>query len=143
MKILIFCFMLFPILISGADKKKSKIVGAWELVTFTSVVDGKSQTMNISEMDNASHLKIFSEEHVVFVGSTGNGEPVYGRATYTLKEGKYTGNIKCHYVKELENTVFKSNIEIRNDSLFQYWTRGGNGKLDKSNYFMEAFVKVN
>ena len=134
--------MLMPILLNGGEKKKSNVIGAWKLVAFTTVTDGEPKVMNISETENMSHLKIFSEKHVVFVGSRPDGSAVYGGGSYSLEGNKYKENITHHYVSGLEKTVWKANLEVKNDSLFLYWTRGGDGKLDMSNYFKESYIRA-
>jgi hypothetical protein len=144
MKAMLSCCLMILLIIGGCSQPKSpKIDGAWQLVYFKSVAGDTLRGLFPGNF-TGSDMKIWSKDHFAFVGlykndtSTING---YGGGTFTLDGNHYTETILYHTNQEAVGQIVKMMIEIKNDTLFQSWPLGDNGKIDSANYHLEKYIR--
>jgi hypothetical protein len=129
---------LFVILIIGSCTQqqvaKSPLDGAWDVISVRQM-HGDTVSDYVG-----STLKIWSGNYYNFVGRWSlNGDTMnsFGWGTFKLEGDRYEENL----VFPAPNT-FKMLLEIKNDTITQTWPVDDNGVIDKSNYYVEKFVRM-
>jgi hypothetical protein len=129
---------LFVILIIGSCTQqqvaKSPLDGAWDVISVRQM-HGDTVSDYVG-----STLKIWSGNYYNFVGRWSlNGDTMnsFGWGTFKLEGDRYEENL----VFPAPNTI-KMLLEIKNDTITQTWPVDDNGVVDKSNYYVEKFVRM-
>ena len=129
---------LFVILIIGSCTQqqvaKSPLDGAWDVISVRQM-HGDTVSDYVG-----STLKIWSGNYYNFVGRWSlNGDTMnsFGWGTFKLEGDRYEENL----VFPAPNTI-KMLLEIKNDTITQTWPVDENGVVDKSNYYVEKFVRM-
>ena len=129
---------LFVILIIGSCTRqpvaKSPLDGAWDVISVRQM-HGDTVSDYVG-----STLKIWSGNYYNFVGRWSlNGDTMnsFGWGTFKLEGDRYEENL----VFPAPNTI-KMLLEIKNDTITQTWPVDDNGVVDKSNYYVEKFVRM-
>jgi hypothetical protein len=129
---------LFVILIIGSCTQqqvpKSPLDGAWDVISVRQM-HGDTVSDYVG-----STLKIWSGNYYNFVGRWSlNGDTMnsFGWGTFKLEGDRYEENL----VFPAPNTI-KMLLEIKNDTITQTWPVDDNGVIDKSNYYVEKFVRM-
>ena len=129
---------LFVILIIGSCTQqqvaKSPLDGAWDVISVRQM-HGDTVSDYVG-----STLKIWSGNYYNFVGRWSlNGDTMnsFGWGTFKLEGDRYEENL----VFPAPNTI-KMLLEIKNDTIIQTWPVDDNGVVDKSNYYVEKFVRM-
>jgi len=128
------------------EKQHRKIAGAWSLVYYKSFAKDTVIGVYVGKNVNGSQIKVWSDEHFVFVGRfkvNDKQSDNYGGGTYTLQGSQYTETIDYHINKQWIGKQYKMLIEIKGDTLMQYWPVNDMWKIDKSNYTIEKYVRIN
>jgi hypothetical protein len=144
MKKLVCILILSVFLLSCMQEKKSPIVGAWKLVFLQSYA-GDSAVYDLSKV-SGTQMKMWSDSNFLFVGNFRLDTLIlnnYGGGTYTLEGNSYKENIIYHTEKANVGTIMKMILEIKNDTLTQTYPLKEDGQLDKSNYSIEKYVRLN
>ena len=129
---------LFVILIIGSCTQqqvaKSPLDGAWDVISVRQM-HGDTVSDYVG-----STLKIWSGNYYNYVGRWSlNGDTMnsFGWGTFKLEGDRYEENL----VFPAPNTI-KMLLEIKNDTITQTWPVDDNGVVDKSNYYVEKFVRM-
>lgn len=141
---LIFCLMIALILCGCSQQKNSKIEGAWKLVYNKTVYDNKLYYSFPGKDTTEGQIKMWSKDHFCFTGiinwDTDYSGDNFGAGSYKLIGKEYEETfLYCSYKPYIGQTL-KLTIEIKNDTLIQT-TMEKNGKLDKSSYMIEKYVR--
>jgi hypothetical protein len=126
------------------QEKKSPLTGAWKLVSLQSY-SGDSAIYDLSKV-SGSQMKMWSDSNFLFVGRFMLDTVIlnnYGGGTYTLEGNSYKENIIYHTEKENIGTAIKIILEIKNDTLTQTYPLQEDGQVNKSNYTIEKYVRLN
>lgn len=131
---------------SPNEKQHRKIDGAWSLVYYQSIAKDSVIGRYVGKDVIGSQLKVWSQGHFAFVGrfKVGSNEiDNYGGGTYTLEGSQYIETILYHINKQWMGTQPKMLMEIKGDTLYQTWPVNDMWQIDKSNYTLEKYVKLN
>ncbi len=118
---------------------KSKLNGTWKLISQELVRNGKSNVA-IQDEANSGHLKTWSDEYFMFVGSVVNGNQIqhsFGGGTYDLKGNVYTEEIQYHNLSAFRGRTVQQILEIKGDTLYQIFPFGNVENYDKNNCNIE------
>lgn len=143
MKAKFFYFLLIVFIIgAGTPQKSSKIEGAWRTVYIRGVSNG-SVYYSFSGGNSEGQIKIWSKDHFIFAGELKFDTLVsdtYGAGTYKLNGTQYEETLSYCYYKPYVGQTVKMTLEFKNDTLIQTILED-NGKFDKSNYWLEKYVR--
>jgi hypothetical protein len=142
-KIILFSMVLAFIFASCSQKKlMSPVEGAWKLVGFTTV--SGDTVRNYKSTETGDQIKMWTTNHFSFTGTwKADNTDLFGCGTYTLNGNNYTEKITFHNDKSLINTVYKANLEIRNDTLYQTSHPMDTGGKEMENYTTtEKYIKL-
>ena len=87
---------------------------------------------------------MWSKENFSFVWRVAINDSLmdnYGGGTYTLDGNHYIENVLYHRAKNLLGSI-KMLIEVKGDSLIQTWPTDENWQIDKSNYNIEKYIRL-
>jgi len=124
--------------------EKSPIEGAWKAV-FVQSYSGGSAVYDLNKV-SGSQMKMWSENNFIFVGKFQLDTTVinnYGGGSYTLIRNQYMESILYHTDKGNVGKTIKMIIEIKNDTLTQTYPVNEEGQIDKNNYSIEKYVRLN
>jgi hypothetical protein len=120
------------------------IEGTWELIYGQYISDGTiiyDYPVNLTGTD----MKMWSKEHFIFVGKLQLDTTVvnnYGGGTYTLAGNLYEENILYHAIESSVGQKVKMLLEISNDTLTQTWPVNADGQIDKNNFSIEKYIRL-
>lgn len=143
----IFGLMISIIFLScnSSEKQHRKIDGAWSLVYYQSVAKDSVVGRYVGKDVVGSQVKAWSKGHFVFVGQFKVGSKEvdnFGGGTYTLSGNEYIETIVYHVNKQWIGTQPKMHLEIKKDTLYQTWPVNDLWQVDKSNYTLEKYVRL-
>jgi hypothetical protein len=148
MKINIIISLLISVIFmscSPNEKQHRKIDGAWSLVYYKTIAKDTVVGRYIGKDVLGSQVKVWSNEHFVFVGRFKVGTQLidnYGGGTYTLEGSQYIETILYHINKQWIGTQPKMLVEIKGDTLSQTWPVNNTWQVDKNNYTIEKYVRL-
>jgi len=134
---------LFAMMSCNKDEK-SKIEGAWQLV----YANWKMSDTLVYEFPvnmTGSCIKIWSKGHYAIVGKLKKDTAVindYSGGKYKLEGNNYEEDILYHVFQNSVGQKSKSLLEFRNDTLIQTWPVNEKGEVDKNNYNIEKYVRL-
>ncbi len=123
---------------------KKPIEGVWNLV-YAEDIAGDTLAWEFPGEYTGTDIKIWTKTHFIFVGrfkSDTTFEDNYGGGTYLLEGNRYEETILYHGITDWVGNKPKMLIEIRGDSLIQTWPADENWEIDKSNYQLEKYVRL-
>ena len=137
-----FSLLILFIAVSCTQEKKQPLEGGWKLVS----ASYPDNDMSYPGTFTGSGVKTWVSGTFVFAGSYRMDTVVYdnyGWGTNTLTEGnKYEEVIMYHHLSEsLTGSKIKMIIEVKNDTLFQYWPADDDWKLP-GKYSIEKYVRL-
>ena len=141
---IIFLLMIPIIIISCAKEKKSPIEGDWQYIS-GKYFSGDSLANSFPGTFTGSSIKIWSKDHFLVVGNFNHDTTnfdIFGGGTYTLSGDQYEEDLLYHSYKKNVGKSIKMLLEIRNDTLTQTWPLDEDGQIDKSNYNIEKFIRL-
>ncbi|MBN1183199.1 MAG: DUF4488 domain-containing protein [Bacteroidales bacterium] len=141
---IIICSIITIILLSCGKQQRKPVEGTWNLVYWQSVSDD-SVNWKFSEKHKGNQLKIWSDNHFIFVGRFELDTTAinsYGGGTYTLDGNRYEEKIINHVAPSWVGTKNKMLLEIKGDSLIQSYPVDDNWQIDKANYSVEKYVRL-
>jgi hypothetical protein len=109
------------------------------------VISGDSLQYEFPGSGAGSDIKMWTANHFPAVGqfqvdTTLMDPGVDG--TYKLEGNKYEENIIYHTFKNNVGQKVKMILELRNDTLIQTFPVDDNGQIDKSNYSIEKYIRL-
>ena len=104
-----------------------------------------SLTFEFPGSTTGSDIKMWTENHFLTVGrfqmdTTFMDNGVGG--TYTLDGNKYEETILYMPGQNGTGQKVKMLLELRNDTLIQTWPVDENGQIDKTNYSVEKYIRL-
>jgi len=126
--------LLFIASCSPNDKHHRNIDGAWSLVSYITISNDTVVGRYIGKDVVGSQIKVWSQNHFVFVGRFIVKEKVvdnYGGGTYTLEGSQYIETINYHKNHRWVNSKPRMLLEIKGDTLYQTWPVNDNWQIDK------------
>lgn len=140
----VFCLMISMIILGCTPKKSIPIEGAWQLVQSQAVT--KDLQGNVIPLDyHPVFTKMWSESHFSFIGQWKRDATIidfYGGGTYKLEGNRYEENILYHFNKDAVGQTVKMLLELRNDTLIQTYPVDVNGQINKSDYYVEKYIRL-
>lgn len=137
-------FLLIPVIVLSCAKEKiSPLEGAWKLAYEFEVVDGRS-TMIFPGVSQGSEIKMWSGDRWALVGVFIEDSSItdnFGGGKFTLEGTDYQEIVKYHSAKQYLGQTVKLYLEIKNDTLTQYWPVDEKGVPDKEKHYMEKWVR--
>lgn len=145
MKKIIFLSLIIALIIgSCADSTTKSLQGSWQMVQMQRM-DGKKVTNYFSERYKISQIKMWSENHFMFVGKYEVDTTVvyrYGVGSFTLNGNIYVEDILYHFAKDYEGQKNKIRLEIRNDTLLHVFPVNDAGQPSQATYWIEKYVRL-
>ncbi|MEX1140133.1 MAG: hypothetical protein WEF53_12375 [Bacteroidota bacterium] len=141
---IVFSLIMSMVIVACTPQKTSPVQGAWKMVSAT-FVRNDSLIVDFPGKWTGSNIKMWSKEHVVFVGRFKSDTTlfdIYGGGRYELQGNRYEEIVQYHGVASAVGDTFKMLLEITNDTLAQTWPLPDNGVIDKSNYRQEKYVRL-
>jgi len=136
--------VFFFLLLSCVQEPRKSIEGAWKLV-YGHHMAGDTLQWRAPDGVTGSQIKMWTHNHYLFVGQFTVDTTVidnYGGGTYTLAQNRYEETITYHGTEDWIGTSMKMVLEIKGDSLFQYWPADENWQIDKGNHQLEKYVRL-
>jgi hypothetical protein len=106
---------------SNAEKTKTSLEGAWKLKSLHSKFNDGTE-YNLPGNVIGSQIKMFSKNHVLFVGQLASEEKTlnnYGGGAYTLKGDDYIETLQYDAMKELVGKTHRFKLTIEGKTLTQ------------------------
>ncbi len=125
-------------------KRNDDIIGAWNMVEVSGVDNGADFKMFL-DGSRMEQIKSWTNSHFFFIGkypSEDGTADSYGGGTYTLDGNRYEEYVKYNFSKSYEGTTVKMIMEIKGDTLIQTYPVTVNGSIDKNNYSVEKYVRL-
>lgn len=121
------------------------VIGAWNLVAFKQVSDG-SLTYNFPDGNvEGSQIKIWTNGHFCFSGHyVQNGEKMdnYGGGSYIMNGNIYEEHLDYFPLASSVGNTVKLKIEMKGDTLIQTYPVDADGNIDKNNYSVEKYLRL-
>lgn len=124
--------------------QKSDLQGAWRLVAFQEIEDGKVITY-FPGKQNIEQIKIWSGNQYMFVGQRTKSKKTrddYGLGTFKMIEDKYEEYLTIFSYKHLENKTLRLKMEIKNDTLIQTFFLNDKFEIDNNTKYIEKYIKI-
>ena len=145
MKNLILILTITLFYISNVYSQDFSIEGTWRQVSMEIYQDGYITSKSINSGAD-QQLKSWSKNYFLFVGKTisdkGETSYAFGNGTYNLSGNHYNEEINVHVSPDYEGLKLKLHMELKNDTLIQIFPVKFDYSFDKSNCWIEKFVKV-
>lgn len=129
---------------SCARNTQKSLQGAWKMIQMQ-MVEGRKVTNYFSDRYTVNQIKMWSEDHFIFVGKYQVDTSLiyrYGVGTYTLEGNLYEEDILYHFSKSYEGTKNKIWLEIRNDTLLHIFPVDDLGQPSQATHWIEKYVRV-
>jgi hypothetical protein len=144
MKKTLLLLLLIPMFILSCTREKvSPMEGAWKLAYEYEVKEGKS-TLIFPGVSQGSEIKMWSGERWALVGVFIEDSTItdnFGGGKFTLEGTDYQEIVEYHSATQYLGQTVKLYLEIKNDTLTQYWPVDENGVPDKEHHYMEKWVR--
>ena len=127
-----------------SQEKKSLIDGVYKLA-YEYEVSGDQSSLIYPDENQGSELKIWSEGTFTLVGvfvKDSNYTDNFGAGTFTLEGNKYEETVLFHSAPQYMGEVVKLRLEMKGDTITQWWPVDDNCEPIKSHYYMEKWVRL-
>ena len=142
-KNLLLCLIVPLILASCKRQEVAPMEGAWKLA-YEYEFRGDSITQLYPGVSEGSEIKLWSGDRWalvgVFVGDSSLTD-VFAGGKFTLDGTDYREIVEFHSAPEYLGQTVKLYLEIKDDTLTQYWPVDDNGDPIQSHYYMEKWVR--
>jgi len=133
------------ILSQECSKPALDIIGSWNFIEIKGSDNGDPYNISI-ESAGGSRIKMWSNTHFLFVGQiideNGNIIDRSGGGTYSLDGKRYIENVRYNFNKAYEGATVEMRLEIKGDTLIQTYPVDADGNIDKDNYAIEKYVRL-
>ena len=140
---LLLCLLIPLFFGSCTQEKASPMEGAWKLA-YDYEVSGDQSTLLFPGISKGSEIKMWTGDRWALVGVffedsmfTDN----FGGGKFTLEGTNYQEIVEYHSAREYLGQTVKLYLEIKNDTLTQYWPVDEQGVPDKNHHYMEKWVR--
>ena len=137
-------FLILPaFLLSCSVDKESPMEGAWKLA-YEIEVKGDQSTILFPGVSQGSEIKMWSGDRWALVGvfiEDSLMTDVFAGGKFTLDGTDYQEIVEYHSATQYLGTTVKLFLEIKNDTLTQFWPVDENGVPDKDHHYMEKWVR--
>ena len=140
---LILCLVATLILGSCTRESLSPMEGAWKLA-YEFEIKGDSTTQLFPGNTRGSEIKMWSGDRWALVGvflEDSLMTDVFAGGKFTIKDTDYREIVEFHSAPEYLGQTVKLYLEIKNDTLTQFWPVDETGEPIKSHYYMEKWVR--
>jgi len=120
------------------------IEGVWRLA-YEYEVRGETSTCIFPGTSKGSELKMWTGNRWSLVGVFVEDSVMtdnYAGGTFTLKGTEYKEMVEFHSATEYLGKTVQLYLEIRNDTLIQFWPVDENGVPDPEHHYMEKWVRM-
>ena len=136
---------LLIILLAGSCTQEpvSPMEGAWKLAYEYEVTDGRS-TLIFPGNSQGSEIKMWSGDRWALVGVFIEDSMItdnFAGGKFTLDGTDYQEIVEYHSATEYLGQTVKLYLEIRNDTLTQFWPVDEQGAPDPNHHYMEKWVR--
>lgn len=128
---------------SCTQEPVSPMQGAWKLVYEYEVTDGRS-TLIFPGNSQGSEIKMWSGDRWALVGVFIEDSVItdnFAGGKFTLEGTNYQEIVEYHSATEYLGQTVKLYLEIRNDTLTQFWPVDEQGAPDLKHHYMEKWVR--
>ena len=136
--------LILPLLfVSCGRESLSPMEGAWKLA-YEYEVKGDQSTLLFPGTAQGSEIKVWSGERWALVGvfiEDSVMTDVFAGGKFTIDGTDYREIVEYHSAPEYLGTTVKLYLEIKNDTLTQFWPVDDNGVPDKDHHYMEKWVR--
>ena len=144
-KILLLGLIIMLIILSCAMQESKFPQGTWNLVSWKSI-SGGTVVGELSSTFSGSDMVIFSESYFLSVGRFKQDTTFMNNgvgAKYTINGNHCEETLLYFPNQDNVGSKVKSTLELRNDTLVKTYPVNDNWEIDKSNYTVEKYVRVN
>lgn len=145
MRTIVFLGLVITLIIGSCDKNERKsLQGAWQMVQMQRI-DGGKVTNYFSDRYTVNQIKMWSENHFMFVGKYEVDTTIlyrYGVGTYTLEGNIYEEDILYHFSKSYEGQKNKIWLDIKNDTLLHIFPVDNTGKPNQTTHWIEKYIRL-
>ena len=140
---LLLCLLIPLFFGSCTQEKASPMEGAWKLA-YDYEVSGDQSTLLFPGISKGSEIKMWTGDRWALVGvfiEDSMITDVFGGGKFTLEGTNYQETVEYHSAREYLGQTVKLYLEIKNDTLTQYWPVDEQGVPDKNHHYMEKWVR--
>jgi len=145
MKKVVFLALIIWLVIAACGKQGTGIPqGTWKMVQMQ-MIEGGRVTNYFSDRYTVSQIKMWSDNHFMFVGKYKVDTVTtyrYGVGTFTLNGNLYEENILYHFNESYEGQKNKIWLQIRNDTLLHIFPVNDNGQPNQTRHWVEKYVRL-
>lgn len=142
-KLILLCLLMPVFIFSCTQEKASPMEGAWKLA-YEYEVKGNESTLIFPGVSQGSEIKMWTGERWALVGVFIEDSTItdnFGGGKFTLEGTNYREIVEYHSAKQYLGQTVNLYLEIKNDTLTQYWPVDENGVPNKDHHYMEKWVR--
>ena len=144
MKNKLLLYLIVPMILGSCTREMvSPMEGAWKLA-YEYEYKGDSSTQLYPGISEGSEIKLWSGDRWalvgVFVGDSTMTD-VFAGGKFTLDGTDYREIVEFHSAPDYLGQTVKLFLEIKKDTLTQYWPVDEQGEPIRSHYYMEKWVR--
>lgn len=135
--------ILLLFLAACSKEKVSPMEGAWKLA-YEYEITGNNTSQLYPGKNQGSELKQWSGDRWALVGvfvEDSTLSDVFAGGKFTIDGSDYQEIVEYHSAAEYLGQTVKLHLEIKNDTLTQFWPVDETGEPVKSHYYMEKWVR--
>ena len=145
MKKVVFLGLIIWLVIAACGKQGTGVPqGTWKMVQMQ-MIEGGKVTNYFSDRYTVSQIKMWSDNHFIFVGKYQVDTVTsyrYGTGVFTLKGNLYEEDILYHFIESYEGQKNKIWLEIRNDTLLHIFPVDDKGQPNQTRHWIEKYVRL-
>ena len=143
-QISIITIVVLIIFLSCIQSQRKPHEGTWNLVSMQRISGDTLEWIFPGDI-TGSDMKMWTKDHFSFVGRFKRDTTIvdnFGGGTYTLNGNQYEETILYAANSDNVGSKIKILLEVKGDSLIQTWPLDDNWQLDKSNYYIEKYIRL-
>lgn len=136
--------LLISLIVLSCARQRNPVEGSWRLV-YAQSVEGDSLVWKFPGDYTGSQIKIWTKGHWAFVCRFKQEVAFtdgYGGGSYTLDGTHYIESIVYHITENYVGTQIKMIIKVEGDTLIQTSPTDDAWQIDKSDYHLEKYVRL-
>ena len=140
---LLLCLIMPMLMGSCTPDKVSPMEGAWKLA-YEYEVKGENTSLLFPGVSQGSEIKMWTGDRWALVGVFIEDSTItdnFGGGKFTLEGTNYQEIVEYHSARKYLGTTVKLYLEIKNDTLTQFWPVDEEGEPDKSHHYIEKWVR--
>lgn len=136
--------LILPLfLLACTQENTSPMEGAWKLA-YEYEISGDNTTLLYPGKNQGSEIKLWSGDRWALVGvfvEDSTLSDVFAGGKFTIDGTDYQEIVEYHSATEYLGQTVKLYLEIKNDTLTQYWPVDETGVPDENHHYMEKWVR--